>query len=1138
MIEIKDINGNSVLKLYSTEDDKQQSADAVALGSGSVWVRELGGKDCIRLKFSLDRPLHIGIGYHIETESYGRFTMTSDYSPEYNAATGGYDYEVAFDAWYHSWNRYLFMLHPQHGARETSFNLTDRIMGHISLLEENIEQRFGPEAVEELFIEIQPSVSTEKAVNVTYDSLHIVDAISAMAEAFECEWWMQDGNHLCFGRCERDNDPMEWTAGRNAASITPSGSSGAYATRLYVFGGTANIPKRYRKKLVLAATEIDAANGRFRDANRKLYPSVFAASVKDENRVTTTASWGGVSRQVRLNPDNAGAAKDEASWIYCDAIPAKGTSFTIEGVMLGRVDASYFTSDYGDDSAIAGWEQRLMMPADSAPGNHIDSASIKGADGKTIEEMVVEQVVVFDDVYPHKRTRISRVDSYTTETEDQSDENGNAPVTVTHYRLMVEKGDFEFSEDYLLPGQTLRCTFMTGKMAGMSFDLKFGGDVKGTSMQEYEVINSEDYGVLLPNTQLYPSEGDEMVLTGYDVSYLSADGNSLIASAEEELERKGREYQSKLEKNKATYTVQLEPQYAADEDTIVYLGSKVTLRQATGELIATSRVIAMEVKLDIPYDTPVYTVGESRQYSRLSEIEGKVSTVQSQLVMGGAAVTGSGVEIITSDSGRQPTDSNVYSALASDNRFLSKTRDDTAKGRITFDRGWKTRDAIDSMLTGRGTLVSEDGGRVQTDELEVRKSMKVTELIINRLRAMAGDFVFAETRKVTKVELIGYEQGHDGSAEGDELYGIYKLTLDKDTDFDFHAFHDGDIVYQIVNTIPIGGTDYHTGFYHIASVDTDDNSITVFLYHDDDLGGIRNHIPMADFNIAHRGHVDGTEEERLSQWLLSSAEGRITFLDNLTQPLVSQRNYAAYIGKFLSSLDYGRDLPIRDSDTVVFARHLLAENIYMVDYNGEVVVQQPERGEWSLETAMSDKPYRCVYTDEVEHVNDLPDKRHTLLTQDKVTHLGSSWICIKDKTTQEPWVDSSEWKCVNGNNTVQIEVHSSAGQMFRQGRVDTELYVRLLYNGNDITGKVAGMELRSLRWTRETGNAAEDAAWNDSHETTRSGLGVRIVQDTSRFDLGTAFFSERRTSRFTFTLELPVAGSLGTVSYSETVTIK
>ena len=96
MIEIKDINGNSVLKLYSTEDDKQQSADAAALGSGSVWVRELGGKDCIRLKFSLDRPLHIGIGYHIETESYGRFTMTSDYSPEYNAATGGYDYEVAF----------------------------------------------------------------------------------------------------------------------------------------------------------------------------------------------------------------------------------------------------------------------------------------------------------------------------------------------------------------------------------------------------------------------------------------------------------------------------------------------------------------------------------------------------------------------------------------------------------------------------------------------------------------------------------------------------------------------------------------------------------------------------------------------------------------------------------------------------------------------------------------------------------------------------------------------------------------------------------------------------------------------------------------------------------------------------------
>lgn len=471
-------------------------------------------------------------------------------------------------------------------------------------------------------------------------------------------------------------------------------------------------------------------------------------------------------------------------------------------------------------------------------------------------------------------------------------------------------------------------------------------------------------------------------------------------------------------------------------------------------------------------------------------------------------------------------------------KFLSKVHDDEAAGRIAFGKGWQSKDAIDSFLAGRGTLLSEDGERIQTDQLEVRRSMKVMELIINRLRAMSSDFVFDETRKVEKVELIGYEQGHDGTKPGDELYGIYKLTLDKDTDYDFHAFHEGDIVYQIVNTLPLGGSDYHTGYYHIASVDTSDNSITVFLYHEDELDGTGNFVPMAEFNIAHRGNVNGADVERLSQWLLSSSEGRITFLDNLTQPTIHQRNYAAYIGKFLNTLDYGRDLPIRDNDTVVFARHLLAENLYMVDFNGEVVTQQPERGEWSYETAISDRPYRCVYTDEVEHVEDLPDKRHTLLTQDKVTHLGSTWICLKDKTTQEPWVDSPDWQCVNGNNTVAIEIHSSAGQMFRNGDVETELYAVLFYNGIDITEKVLGMALRSLTWTRDTGIAADDAAWNTGHETTRSGLGVRIVQDSSRFDLGPRFFSERRAARFTFSVELPVNGSDGSVRYSETVTVK
>lgn len=1131
MIHILDSSDRCLVHIAVTREEMahrpEDGAIVAAIGSASVWHTEIGGNDYIRLKFSLPSMIRLRLGTHTQGD-YANYVVTSEYLPSYNQQTGGYDYDVTMYAWYHDLNRFILKLRPQYGSQETSFSLTDTLSGHIAILEANIRHYFDGYGYPELFVHVDDTVNADMHVTVTYDGAHILDAVSQIAEAFECEWWMQDGNHMHFGRCERDNERMAWILNDNVSSISRSDSSGTLATRLYVYGSTRNIPKRYRKRLEFTADEIDYANKRFRDSSRKIYPDVFSDSVKVNGRVTTTATWPMETVVVRMNPE--GAPDDDKSWFYCEQLPQKGAIFTVEGIILGKVDASYFTSD-SDDSAISGWEQRLMLPIDTTHG-YIDSDTIVGDEGEVDESRIVEQTVVFDDIYPHMVNSIVGVSSYTTEENDASDESGETKVTVTHYKIELSKSEFEFSEEFMIPGQTLSCQFQSGKLAGMTFSLAFLGDGSGIN-QVYEIKNSEDYGVLLPNAQLYPSEGDKIVITGYDVSYLSADGNSMIADAERRLEAKAREYLKKVEREGSTYTVELSPSYSAAPSTIVYLGSRVSIAYDATEVETESRVIAIERYIDLPYDRARYTVGESSQYSRLSDIEGKIYTSSSTINNGGNGR----VDIITSDSGKIPTDSNVYSALSTNRRFLRKDQDDTAQGRITFNRGLQTKDAVDSMLTGNGTLISEDGSRVQTDEIEVRKSMKVMELIINRLRAMAGDFVFDETRKVTKVELIGYEQGHDGSAADDELYGIYKLTLDRDTEFDFHAFKEGDIVYQVVNTIPIGGSDYYTGYYRISSVDTKENSITVFLYHEDVLG-FMNHVPVAEYNIAHRGNVNGKEVERLSQWLLSSTEGRITFLDGLTQPTLSQRNYAAYIGKFLSTIDYGRDLPIKDNDTVVFARHLLAENLYMIDYNGEVVVQQPERGEWSLAVAESDKPYRCIYTDEVEHVQDQTDKRHTLLTQDKVTHLGSTWICLTDKTTQEPWVDSADWQCVNGNNTILIEIHSSAGQMFRQGNVETELYAVLLYNGIDITDKVIAMSVRSMRWTRDTGSEADDAAWNDSHEVTRNGTGVRIVQSTSRFDLGARFFSERKSARFTFTVELPVVGAEGSVSYSESITVK
>ena len=51
-------------------------------------------------------------------------------------------------------------------------------------------------------------------------------------------------------------------------------------------------------------------------------------------------------------------------------------------------------------------------------------------------------------------------------------------------------------------------------------------------------------------------------------------------------------------------------------------GAKVTITHAAlPGGTKTSRVIGYEYKLDMPYDTPTYTVGETEAYSRLKQIE-------------------------------------------------------------------------------------------------------------------------------------------------------------------------------------------------------------------------------------------------------------------------------------------------------------------------------------------------------------------------------------------------------------------------------------------------------------------------------------------------------------------------------------
>ena len=185
----------------------------------------------------------------------------------------------------------------------------------------------------------------------------------------------------------------------------------------------------------------------------------------------------------------------------------------------------------------------------------------------------------------------------------------------------------DFSEDYLIAGEELTIEFQSGSLAGMSFGVRFNPDAKDPAEQLWEIVPNENYGRLLPDDVLCPSNGDQYVLSGFDISLVA---DQYVPAAEQELLSRAREYAERAANDDGTYTGRLLSDWVADAPVArdFRLGQRVELfAPGIFESARQSRVIGWTKALDLPYDQPEYTFGESTAYSRLGDVEGKVETL-------------------------------------------------------------------------------------------------------------------------------------------------------------------------------------------------------------------------------------------------------------------------------------------------------------------------------------------------------------------------------------------------------------------------------------------------------------------------------------------------------------------------------
>lgn len=443
-------------------------------------------------------------------------------------------------------------------------------------------------------------------------------------------------------------------------------------------------------------------------------------------------------------------------------------------------------------------------------------------------------------------------------------------------------------------------------------------------------------------------------------------------------------------------------------------------------------------------------------------------------------------------------------------KILRKDIEDTASALIKFLSGAQFGGFIPGILTGSGGRIDERGN-AEFESITSRSSIIAKELIVNRQTAMESNFVFTESGLVDSVE------ENAPATEGDNI--TYTLQLQKRWEGDFTAFKENDVILASVNALAAGGK-YYDMWMRVLSVNTVKNTIEVVCYPDSEVPSGANHPPCELARLIRWGNA--TDEDRQSCWYISSLEGLLVWLDHVTKPIIDKSNYSLAIGKLPDALHFVfANYPLADKrDGAFYAKYLAVQNIIRTDYQGNVKQDVVDRGKWSLDTAKSEEPYRCIATE----VHD-------------VWHYGCRWRCLEDETQAEPKYASTGWAFVEGNPEFKVEMTSAQGWSFDCDEISklndegqynvftTLLFEATLYNRsvNDY------VEAKRVTWTRDTGNVQEDNAWAIEHAD--AGFSVPITWK----DLGTNA-DERWSCKFKVEVELleeTVQPSRSRVAYAE-----
>ncbi len=780
-----------------------------------------------------------------------------------------------------------------------------------------------------------------------------------------------------------------------------------------------------------------------------------------------------------------------------------------------NIPKGYFTGADADVTTDGVATDYLMLP-----NKEVDSDGFYAKDGYLEnvnvvknDKQAIEGVVMFEDEYPKVECRVSRIKTY----DSTVDNDDGTKTTQTFWQIGSTDSFAEsFEASWIKSNLTLGIKFTSGALMGMEFDVSFKIIDKENF---FEIVANDTYGRTLPDSLMCPKEGDRFFLFNWDATKIT--DTDLIPTAQLSLFDRAKQYYQKTMISNSNFTCTMDGDKFYNDGTYDYhpLGEQVKLINdmfaqvdADGKHYRNSRIIGMEIPLDIPYDHPQYTVGEKAATSRLGKLEDKVDSIKVNGMQIGSTGSGNGggVYVIGMNDTTPASDSNVYSARRSRMEFVSRLQDNTAKGTITWE---KVQKFLQGFFLGHSNEFSIDGSG----------NAILSSVLVNLLKSL--DFNEAE---------------QSGFAIKQRSDGKYQMLL---TDL---------IVWgkAIFNTLLIRELSYVGGnivlspaagkISYIKEVYSETTNELIgwkcYLLADDGTTATINSFKVEDqvrcktFNIAPGVYENVSNKD---YWRL------VTKVSTENEVITDDEGHELYDGKKFAWIQIAKDNCMEGSDnpavgdTIVLMgnrsdksrQHLLmmetegdsaptftmyrginsyslkGKSIFDVGFNGINIVSKY----YHITTVDGEKIWTPVYRGDWKEGTEYS-------YYDEVTWLGTRWLCISPEgqtTTEEPSEDSPYWKATTNVYTPKLYLYTD---IVNSGIAIGETHnvtCKLMLGDKDVTNGVA-----SWKVTRKTDDSLDDAAWATKDKVKNFNGSIDIVwsNDGTEDDLG-----KGDTAKFIFT---------------------